>query len=369
MEMKEYAETMMKFHQKVIDFLESQNESDDCFTELVDYFENHKTNENKTELKELFIMISKIAKYHHFDHLFKKRIQTILLFYKKDILKLFQNNEIFDIFKNNKQILLFLFTNEIITVDKFIVHSIINKYEENYPQFFYPEIKPYISKEEIKEIESEISSCKDSFEQNRQIGENDSYICILIRQDLVKEFITYVNQSNTNLSGKIKKSIFETNYFLNKKEPTLIEYATYFGSIQIIRYLFYENINLTESLLVYAAHSKSPELIHFLEENIDLSKEKFYKCCFLEAIKCHHGDIAEYMQNNIKDFEIYIYNDERVFEYSTRYHNFEYFTDCFIDNFPFYTLAKYRYYSFFNHYLEIKKDEIESKIITKKLIF
>ena len=76
-----------------------------------------------------------------------------------------------------------------------------------------------------------------NFEEKRQKGENDSYLCELIRTDSIEDFISYVNQKNISLSSKIKSSIFETNSFLVEKEPSLIEYTAFFGSIQIFQYL------------------------------------------------------------------------------------------------------------------------------------
>lgn len=53
-----------------------------------------------------------------------------------------------------------------------------------------------------------------NFDKKRQEGENDSYICSLIRGDSFIEFISYVNFQKISLSGKIERSIFETNSFL-----------------------------------------------------------------------------------------------------------------------------------------------------------
>ena len=76
------------------------------------------------------------------------------------------------------------------------------------------------------------------FDEKLKIGENDSYICHLIRNDSIEKFVIFVNQTNLNLSSQIKSSIFETNLFLIKNdETTLIEYAAFFGSIQIFQYL------------------------------------------------------------------------------------------------------------------------------------
>ena len=136
--------------------------------------------------------------------------------------------------------------------------------------YLYPKIKEFIDEKLQKQIEELIlqkySETISSFEEKCQIGENDSYICSLIRSDSVEEFISYVNRTNLSLLTKIKPSFYETNSFLIDKEPTLIEYASFFGSIQIIQYLKYNKVPLTSSLRLYAIHSNNPELIHFLEE-------------------------------------------------------------------------------------------------------
>ena len=54
-----------------------------------------------------------------------------------------------------------------------------------------------------------------SFKEKWKIGENDSYICTLIRSDSIENFITYVNRTNFSLSSKIKPSVYETNLFFN----------------------------------------------------------------------------------------------------------------------------------------------------------
>lgn len=91
------------------------------------------------------------------------------------------------------------------------------------------------------------------FNERRMIAENDDEICKLVRNDLIDDFILHVNKFNINLNSLIQPSIFETNSIfevindnrwnewniLNRwhfeyKQPTLIEYAALFGSIQII---------------------------------------------------------------------------------------------------------------------------------------
>ena len=121
----------------------------------------------------------------------------------------------------------------------------------------------------------------------------------MIRQDSVEEFIKYVNQKNFLLTSKVNRSIFETNTFLIENEPTLIEYAFFFGSIQIFQYLKTNNVDLSTSLWLYAIHSKNAEMIYFLETNSIQPPENTYETCIIEAIKCHHYDIAIYIKDNL----------------------------------------------------------------------
>ncbi|KAK8843577.1 hypothetical protein M9Y10_024634 [Tritrichomonas musculus] len=100
-----------------------------------------------------------------------------------------------------------------------------------YHHFFYPEIKEFIEKQEIEKTEKELGNedMSINFENKRKIGENKKYICELIRNDSIEQFVIYVNQTNLSLfSTKIEPSIFETNSFLMDKKPTLIEYAAFY---------------------------------------------------------------------------------------------------------------------------------------------
>ena len=69
-------------------------------------------------------------------------------------------------------------------------------------------MKEYIEEKVQKQIEQEILEKFEEdislFEQKCQIGENDSYICSLIRKDSVVEFISYINRTNLSFSAKIK---------------------------------------------------------------------------------------------------------------------------------------------------------------------
>ena len=179
----------------------------------------------------------------------------------------------------------------------------------NYFNYFYNEIKPFLPKNNSWFRCFYDENLDSISEDSKNLGENDSDICKLIQKDLIKEFIVYINQNSISLNSKLKKSIYETNEFLlNQKVVSLIEYATFFGSIQIFNYLHINGVELTSSLWLYSIHGKNSEIIHILEDNhVKILKEKevksdfsqiTYEDCFLEAIKCHHNDVAFYFLNN-----------------------------------------------------------------------
>lgn len=89
----------------------------------------------------------------------------------------------------------------------------------------------------------------------------------MIRNDSVVDFITYANRSNMNLKTKIKPSIYESNLFLLKNQCTLIEYETFFSSIQIFQYSKMNKAEIKSNIWLYAILSQNPELIHILENN------------------------------------------------------------------------------------------------------
>ncbi|KAK8854373.1 hypothetical protein M9Y10_016935 [Tritrichomonas musculus] len=198
-----------------------------------------------------------------------------------------------------------------------ICGEMMNKYELNgnrYCHFFYPELEQFLGEEKMKYVKNELlnksENIFDNYDLKRQEGENDSHICSMIRNDSVKEFVSYLTRINYSLSSQITPSIFETNSFLiERKNTALIEYSAFFGSIKIFKYLM-SKVELTESLWLYVIHSKKEELIHILEEK-KVCPPKFenkneeelneqnneYLRCLIESIKCHHNNFADYIQN------------------------------------------------------------------------
>ena len=198
----------------------------------------------------------------------------------------------------------------------------------------------------------------DSYEEKRQIGENDSYICTIIRKDLIAEFNQYMTRTNTSYQKKVTPSIFETNSYLLENEPNLIEYAAFFGSLKIIQFMNSKGVEFEPKLTNYAIHSNNAKLLHTLEElYLDFCNES----CLIESIKCHHNNFAKYIENNNAQLS---YNDQIV-DAAFHYYNYMYFPEHFEQKCLFFNFYHYKYHKIVDLYIEMKKNEIEKIIILK----
>ena len=170
------------------------------------------------------LIVSIVNNHHRFQN-FISKVERVLRHFKQDLQKYFSNSEIFNIFKDNKRILLFLKKEKMMIIDEHIF-SIITSSEyvrKNYCEYFQPEIKPFLTEENIEKYGSENKSLKDNkfiermnkeveedFYEKRREGLNDDCLCELIRNNEIEEFIRFTEQRNLSLEICIKKSIFET---------------------------------------------------------------------------------------------------------------------------------------------------------------
>ncbi|KAK8865481.1 hypothetical protein M9Y10_011036 [Tritrichomonas musculus] len=359
LKIQEHLGRIKKMHDIILNFLEEEEENEDNFEKII------KFPENRHDMQLLLCILYRISNNHYRTHILYSRIEKIILSIKDKIKQTFSNYEIFENFKNNKKILLFLFKESIISIDKSIISVMTSiKFKEaNYPQFFSTEINS-ISQEKI-----ELNLTPEEFERKREIGQNDSIICELIRNDSVEEFITYITKNAISPSGQIQHSIFETNQFLIKnKNPTFIEYAAFFGSIQIFKFLRFQKAVLTPSLWLYSIHSNNAELIHILEEEHAQPADKTYQKCLKESIKCHHNEIAKYIQENLSDKNVEKNNLKSNFNENTladnlHYHNYVFLEPQLLHRFLFYYACKYSYFTLVEFYLKLDGIDVNEKII------
>ena len=295
-------------------FIKHQIDSDSIDIDIQHFEKNREEYEHFLRL-----LISIYSNHSHEKNLFEK-IEQIIVQLKESIKQTFSKSDLFHIFKSSKLLILFLLENQILTLDEDIYREILNTYESEetrYYYYFYPEIKLFIDANKTKELFEELlkedSQILDHFQEKRKERQNDSHICSLIRQDLIDKFVIYTNQTNFELSSEIKPSIYETNSFLIENQPTtLIEYAAFFGSIQIFQYLKLNNVELSSSLWLYGIHSNDADIIHLLEECQVDPPNNSYEKCFIEAIKCHHNDIANYIKNNYLSQRDNLLSDDEI---------------------------------------------------------
>ena len=380
MDIKEYFNKKRELQSRLLGLLDDEDGSDDDIQAFLDYIQTSKIKEDQNEMLKFIQLILRISENHHRTPSFFSKIYQILNFIEKEIKQTFSNYtniELYNFFKDSKQILLFLINSKILKLDDDVISVILEKSDKFY---FFNEIKSMIEKNDKKEIEKEISNIK-NFDEKRSKGENDSYVCQLIRQDLVEEFVSYVTRTNLSLSKKIARSIFETNSFLIDKEPTLIEYAAFFGSIQIFHYLRMEGVPLTPSLWLYSIHARNADLIHLLEENHVDPEGESYDEYLEEAIKCHHNEIANYIQNNLMktfdDFDDFlsfgnvseIAFDKEVTSYAFRDCNYEFLPEKPDNPFLFSYACKYNYLNLVKLFLKTREFDVNYKIILKTKFF
>lgn len=228
--------------------------------------------------------------------------------------------------------------------------------------YFFPEIKDFLDAKTIADIKNKLSDV--DFDKNRKIGENHSEITRIIRNDLIDDFIVFVNQTNIPLNYKIKSSIFETNLFLLKRQTSLIEYAAFFGSIRIFKYLSLKGVDLKPSLCFYIIHSGNAELFSLLGENKIIANEKDYEHCLEESIKCHQIELSDYIIGNLNSKNKIL---ERLNILSLKYYSFSYTEIKFINKLLFFDLCEFDYFYIVELLLNAKDIDINSIFINKFL--
>lgn len=277
-------------------------------------------------------------------------------------------------FKKNKRILLFLFNEKILIPDKEIMNTMfkLEYQDKKYPYYFFNEIKPFVSKTNQNKIERYLIQNVDKqfldpelFEKCRKEGENESFLCQLILEDSIENFVSYVTKANPKLTMTIKPSIFESNDYLLKNEPSLIEYAAFFGSFQIFKYLQLNNVVLKPSLWPYVIHGQNFDLVHLLEEYGIRPEDERYEECLIKSIKCHCVNLANYFHNYFVKEEI----EEKNISLSLRYYNYSHIPDDLNNDVDFDYLCSCDYYKIVELLLTSPDIELNSNIISIKKLF
>lgn len=345
---------------------------DEHFQKIINFNQKFDIPKNINFFKRFVLLIANISNNIHRESHTMKRIFRILKYYQDQIQQNFSNMFILDIFKENPLVLLFLYENKVFQFNSELYDKICHT-QPHLCSFFYPELKTINTNDKnkrrmFKYFTKDIKIDQD-FENKRHAGENDSYLCSLIRKDSIKEFTYFINKYNLSVFRYVEESIFETNSYLIENHPTIIEYAAFFGAVKIINFLHYkENHLLTSSIWFFAIHSRNSKLIHFFENQIfDVSDENFVDFAS-EAIKCHHNEIADYFIDCKRKENL---NETKEDNYASAfcYHNYNYITYDIVEKDGLFYACRYNYHKLFSLLLKIKEKEIKKKIVLKVKYF
>ena len=376
-----YVDKMKSIQNSLLEFLEEESDAEDKYNNFINIVSTQQIINEEHEFKALLKLIGNIGNDHHRAPNFICKLERLLRHFKQGLQKYFSNSEIFKIFKYNKRILLFLLEEKMMIIDEYIFSIITTYVRKNYCEYFQPEIKPFLTEENIEKycrkntilkdaefIERMNKEVESDFYEKRREGMNDDSLCELIRNNEIEEFIRFTEQRNLSLEIEIKKSIFETNQLMtNKDKISLIEYASFYGSNDIIKYIEKKGVELTSSMWIYGIHSCNAELIRYLEDNHVSPPENKYERILEESIKCHHNEISNYIIDNLmneedlqNDIENNYYNN--LYRYAVESHNYCFFpTNMKYKNLLFY-LCTFDYYTLVKLYLSELTIDINSVI-------
>ena len=218
-------------------------------------------------------------------------------------------------------------------------------------KYFAKEIKPFQKENPSKDTEDTKESDDDElFKKKRRIGENGHKICEIIRNDKFDEFITYTQTNNISFDYKIPSSIYETNLYLKNKEPTLIEYSAFYGSIQIFKYLQSKGALLTPSIWPYVVHGRNLDMINTLETNLIIPEKGSYLNVYIKALLCHHNEIANYIKDK------YLQEKEVSLYYIVSSYNYEYFPEC--STFDKKSFCYFCHFDYFYYEIDVNKKSL-----------
>lgn len=285
----------------IIELQEKLYEISDSFESITQYIHSHEDFflKDKISLRRLLLVINSTVNStpHQLFH-----YQKIINYLKDEIKSHFSSNEIFNVFKENKSLLLFLVNENLMNISSLFSTK---KHYEELQFYFAPEILESLRYKKRRFYDNRFKSylfekmdVKEHIEIRSKLI-NPEPILISIREDNLNSFQDALSRLEIDLSDtKINHSIFEPFSFLNEtitiKLLTLIEYASFYGSVNIVKYLIANEVELKKFRAKFAIAGGNYEIIHLLGErevNIDTID------CLATAIQFHHNDIVHYLHD------------------------------------------------------------------------
>lgn len=317
---------MNEMQKALLLFIDEQDHNDDHFQELVNLVKNNYVEPD--EFKQFLYLLARISNNYIRSPEFINKIEQILNNFKDSISK-YGFKEIFNIFKGNRRVILYFIKEKIISLED--------------PSFLYILSNPkYINLSYHRYLFKEYAQKNQDFNECQNIGENPAPIAQAIRIDSVDQ-LDQLTKNNVSKYFEIKgTSMYESNSFLskNKQNNILINYAAFFGSVQVFKHMLEKSAKLTPITWLYAIHGRSIEILNILKEKSIKPPNDDYNQCFIEAIKCHHKDVADYIKTTFLENV----DCKKFAPQMLKYYNFWYFQNEWLQD-SLSPLIKYGYTS------------------------
>ncbi|OHT14527.1 hypothetical protein TRFO_15042 [Tritrichomonas foetus] len=335
------------YSQKISDFINTKNSGNEIFTVEIDGI----TKFDIENLNKLFHMktleincfnyenlkkISKELEIELLSHAIQTFEKSLNLNIKTQFLKHFnESEEIQEILEELSQDKINSFDQNLLIDDSRYLDSFVKKHRENLihyeqNQFFYSTylfcqahplvIRRYLNLIDSLQMTNEFVEYLIMLEQNANKHSNieecsilayifdygfegkhnenrqainipeENELSLIIRNDDCDKFQNICSSPAFKLNSRIE-SIGITKIMPNPQEnPTLIEYAAFFGSIKIFKYLLIHIDSLPQSLVLYAVSGGNIEILHLCEQH-----NCSFNDCIKYAVKYRHYDMISWL--------------------------------------------------------------------------
>lgn len=208
-----------------------------------------------------------------------------------EIKHFFSEHELISIFPK-RPLVLKLFEKGLIGINT--IYELCKKQKYNF-KYFAPEIKEFNNElfESNVDEETKKSLNFEEMKKCRTKGQNSFLIAQFIRDDDCDNFQEYLSKTNTNVDSFLPLSEYEQCRLLSQKMK-LIDYAAFFGSIKIFKFLVMNKCNLTNKTSQFAIAGGNYDIIHFIED-----QKCSFNSCIEISIQFHHNEIFEYLIEKI----------------------------------------------------------------------
>lgn len=312
-----YNTLLEELYDKMYPFIDLQDQllniEESTIDEIYDFIQENKLTSNKILFNELLQSINLVLRSRPLN---LQLYIALILKLKDEILANFSSIDLWHVFHIHKNVLLALYEEKCIdfqTIRKFCYN------DKECLKFFFVEVKENDEKyfnERIRFLDIEYFFKNidiEEFKRNRKVGHSEWEVARMIREDAIDEFQSHFSNVNLNITVQIPPTIFESDEVINRKFPpysTLIEYAAFFNSIKIFKFLWMNSPSLefTPNLPKYAISGGCYDLIHICEEQNQTLK--FDEECVNIAIEYHHMEIVEYLHDTV-DIEFTIWHLQR----------------------------------------------------------